>query len=86
MTLETPKVTVLPSTGALVFRNAPACRIVVNRLLHSQNYLEIPYERNKSWKGQAKENKDGTFTVTQKTKVTINCKNYLPDGMSFSND
>ena len=86
MKLDTPKVTVLSSSGALVFKNAPTCKIVVSRVLQSQNYLDVPYERNKSWKGQAKENLDGSFTVTQKTKINVNCKNYLPDGMSFSND
>ena len=75
------------SKGPLVFKNAPTCKVLADRSLVTQNYLSIPFERNKDWgEDQASMQPDGVKLVQKRTQVTCNCKNNLTSGMTFSND
>jgi hypothetical protein len=73
----TPKTSTLSSRGNLVFKNAPACKVQAATVLKSQNYIMVPYEKNKTWDDPE---------IKSMTQITCNCKNNTIAGITFSND
>lgn len=81
-----PIISIKSSKGATSFLNAPGCRIFASPILRSKNYIEVPFERNKSWKGQSTENENGEEIISEGIKVTIHCGDSSFKNMTFSND
>lgn len=81
-----PTIGAVTSKGTLCFKNAPECRILTATLIKTQNYLDVPFERNKSWDGLATELEDGTKIVSKNTKVVCNCPSNSISDLTFSND
>ena len=44
-----PEESLVHSKGTLCFRNAPGCRVYTSQIMKTQNFLDIPFERNNSW-------------------------------------
>ena len=81
-----PVISILKSRGTLCFRNASECRVLTATMIKTQNYMDIPFERNKSWKGQSTILDDGTEIIHKGTKVICNCPSNSISDMTFSND
>ena len=81
-----PTTSIIQSKGTLCFKNSPECRVLTASVIKTQNYLDIPFERNKSWKGQSSVLKDGTEIISKNTKVICNCPSNSISDMTFSND
>jgi len=81
-----PKTGAVFSKGVICFKNAPECKILTATLLKNQNYLDVPFERNKSWEGQGIKNPDNTYTINKNTKVICNCPSNSLNDLTFSND
>lgn len=86
ITFGEPVIGAISSKGTVCFKNAPECRILTATLIKTQNYLDIPFERNKSWEGQGKKNEDNTYGINKNTKVICNCPSNSLNDMTFSND
>jgi len=80
-----PVVSAVTSSGTLCFKNDGGCMILAAPLIKTQNYLEIPFERNKSWKGQSVI-QGGAEIIFKDTKVMCNCPSNSISDMTFSND
>ena len=81
-----PTISTIQSKGTLCFKNASGCRVLTASKIKTQNYLDVPYERNKSWVGQARVLEDGTQIISQNTKVICNCPSNSISDLTFSND
>ena len=81
-----PEVSNIFSKGTLCFKNAPQCRVLTATVIKTKNWLEIPFERNKTWEGQTFTDDKGTECISFGTKVTCNCPTYSLNDMTFSND
>ena len=82
-----PVISVKASKGLTSFLNAPGCRILASATLRSKNYVDVKFERNKSWKGQyIEEFPDGGGIIPEGIKVTVHCGDSSFKNMTFSND
>ena len=80
-----PEISNVYSRGTLCFRNAPGCRIYTADLLKTQNYLDIPFERNNSWEGLKVIKKDKSEWIMQNTPVVCHCPDNSLSNMTFTN-
>ena len=81
-----PEESLIHSKGTLCFRNAPGCRVYTNQIMKTQNFLDIPFERNNSWEGLTIELEDGTILIPQNTPVVCHCPDNSVSNMTFSNN
>ncbi len=81
-----PKIETIRSRGTLCFRNAPRCRILTASVIRTQNYLNIPFERNKSWDSQYDIDDAGNKFIRKGTRVICKCPTSSIKDMTFSND
>ena len=81
-----PTTNAVSSRGTVCFKNDSSCKVLTATLMKTQNYIELPFERNKSWKGQATEDDDGIERVSKNTKVVCKCNTNSISNMTFAND
>lgn len=80
-----PKITSKVTKGATVFKNAPACRPAVNRIVRTQNYLSPSFSRNQSWEGISKKRGHEEY-IPRKSMVLCTSVSSSPKKMTFGTD